>query len=140
MNSKETLGSKNLKNEVGPSGMGKNEGKRKAQFETGLNLLCKELVNAKDLMSMGLGHDENLDRFSHGSMIVKPNYISMKGKKDFARNRALHTNSSQTGHTKEIKNTNTEWMLSICMIQEKKNGRFKFGSNLGNEMGDQCGW
>lgn len=98
-------------------------------------------MNAKDLMSTGLGHDrlENLDWFSHGSMIVKPNSISVKGKKDFARNRALHTNSSQTGQRKEIKNINTEWTFSICMIQAKKNGRFKFGSNLGNEMGDQCG-
>lgn len=107
----------------------------------GLNLLSKEQVNAKDLMNTDLGHDslENLDRISHGSVIVKPKSISVKGKKDFARSRAPHTNSSQIGHTKEIKNTNSEWTLSICMIQADKNGGFKFGSNSGNEMGDQCG-
>lgn len=62
----------------------------------GLNLLSKEQVNAKDLMNTDLGHDslENLDRISHGSVIVKPKSISVKGKKDFARSRALHTNSS----------------------------------------------
>lgn len=118
VNSKESLGSRNLKNEVGLSGMSKNKGKRKAQVETSLNLLSKEQVNAKDLMSTSLGHDrlKNLDRFNHGSVIVKPNSISVKGKKDFARSRALYTNSSQIGRTKGIKNTNTKWMLSIYTI------------------------
>lgn len=95
VNSKETLGSRILNNEVGSSSTSKNEGNRKAQFETGLNMLHKEQTNAKESMSMGLGHVglENQGRFYHGFVKGKPNSNSMKGKKDFARSRALHVNS-----------------------------------------------
>nr|POF19598.1 hypothetical protein CFP56_65258 [Quercus suber] len=97
--------------------------------------------DAKKLKITDLRYDslENVGRFSHGSVKTKPNSNSIKDKKDFARSRATYTNSSQIDRTKDIKNSNTQWTLNISMIQSRQNGRFKFGSNLGNEMGDQRG-
>ena len=141
-NSKETLGSRSLNNEDGLSRISKDEGKRKAQCELGLNMVSKEQVNVKETLSTSLGPDglRNQGRFSHGSAKGKPHSNLVKGKKEFARSRALHFNSPQFGRTKEVNNSSTECTLSISSIQADQNGGFKFGAYVGRETSEQHGW
>nr|POE74141.1 hypothetical protein CFP56_63251 [Quercus suber] len=119
--------------------MSKNEGKRKAHMDVGLNVVTKEQVCVKEVSSSGLGRDGlgNKGQFSHGSTKGKPNSNSVKGKKEFARSKAIHLNSPQSDRTKEIKSSSTkeikssstEWTLSICSVKTNQNSGFKFGAD-----------
>ena len=80
-----------------------------------------------------------MDQFSIGLSKTKPNCNSVKGKKDFARTRANYTSPNYVVIPKELYPTKPEWSFNISKIQSSPNGEFKFGSNLGNNMGDQCG-
>ena len=80
-----------------------------------------------------------MDQFSIGLSKTKPNCNSIKGKKDFACTRANYTSPNYAVIPKECYTTKPEWSFNISKIQSSPNGEFKFGSNLGNNMGDQCG-
>lgn len=124
----------------GPRDTFTHEGKGKAQSDSGLSLVSTEKVNDMDLRSMGLGKDnlEGVGRFTYGILKAKSNSNLVKGKKDFARSRASHINSTQSGRTQENKSSNTQWTPSIATLQAGKSGGFTFGDNPRNEMGELC--
>ncbi|KAK4605286.1 hypothetical protein RGQ29_013380 [Quercus rubra] len=138
---KETLGSRSLNIKDGPNLISKNESKRKAHLDSGLNMVSKEQVIVKKDLSTSLGRDGlgSQGRFSYGSANGKPNSNSVKGKKEVARSRNLHVNSLQLGRTKENNRSNTKWSLSIYSIQADQNGGFKFGASAGKEASDHYG-
>lgn len=102
--------------------------------------MSTEKVNDMDSRSMGLGKDnlEGVGRFTYGFLKAKPKSNSVKGKKVFARSRASHINSTQSGRTQENKSSNTQWTPSIATLQAGKSGGFTFEDNPGNEMGELC--
>ena len=70
---------------------------------------------------------------------LKSKASSVKGKKNFAQNRASLSLSSPIVVTSKDKLTfSPNWSLSIAKIQTDVNGEFKFGANPKTEMGDQC--
>nr|POF09822.1 hypothetical protein CFP56_67430 [Quercus suber] len=100
-------------------------------------MVSKEQVCVKEVSSSGLGCDGlgNKGQFSHGSTKGKPNSNSVKGKKEFARSKAIHLNSPQSDCTKEIKSSSTEWTLSICSVKPDQNDGFKFGADQHRQRG-----
>ena len=75
---------------------------------------------------------------------------SVKGKIEFARNRALlytpiiaASRKKKTPITvasdKTSFSTPADWSTSISKLRTELNGEFKFGANLDSKMGDQCG-
>lgn len=123
--------------------------KRKAQYDLNISPTLslsppkKQLTTfSNGIVSKGSGQNsvEGMGRASKELNKQKPKTNSVKGKKEFTRNRALLSSPIIAASDKTSFSTSADWSTRISKLRTELNGEFKFGTNLDSKMGGQCGW
>ncbi|XP_050255268.1 uncharacterized protein LOC126701193 [Quercus robur] len=143
---------------AGPSKVKESNGKRKAE----LDLIISPTLSTSPLdehlttflsglvsTSSGQNPIESMGRSSKDLNKHEPKTNSVKGKKEFAHNKALlptYITAASDKATfilaasdKTSFSTPTDWSTSISKLRTKLNGEFKFGAKPNNKMGNQRG-